>query len=549
MRTPNLFFLTCILGTCLLNSPLFGNISLIAYFGFCIVTLIALSVCSRDLLNIPAPVKVFLVLAAYIYLHGVFNQNVNLTLYYWLSAAALLLLAMQSGKVQTSSKKIRLHQVIIVIALIESMVVILQWLRIVPSMNEQFRCTGTWANPNVTAMFIALSLWSQKEFIKHHTNRILIVAQLSVILLSICFLQCRTAYIVAAILLVELFKFNIPFRKALVIKMTAITLVIAALAFGIKTDSTGGRMQIWKNSVQMIMNNPITGVGFGRFEKEYNLFVSQQNLPSNDHVYMAYNDFLELAVEGGIIPVTLYIAFLVLLIIRFKNDPQKLSLVISFIVIQLTNFGFQAIPAFALFLIYIGTSLQLEKEVISAPGKKLFIPKLIPALVIAGGLILCIKLISVANAFQRAAAIQANYEPREAIKEFEDLGATLNFSANYHENYGDLYMRTGKFQDAMLQFQYALQSTSRPAVLGKCGWCYGQLSNYDSARYYFKIIEKLQPHKYGPRMALLKLYEQQKDTSSIRLKAREIIMMPVKVPSKEVDIIKSAARKWWQEEL
>ena len=58
------------------------------------------------------------------------------------------------------------------------------------------------------------------------------------------------------------------------------------------------------------------------------------------------------------------------------------------------------------------------------------------------------------------------------------------------------------------------------------------------------MIEKLQPYKYAPRMALLKLYELKKDTVSITSKAREIIAMPVKVPSAEVDRIKSEAVKW-----
>jgi len=151
----------------------------------------------------------------------------------------------------------------------------------------------------------------------------------------------------------------------------------------------------------------------------------------------------------------------------------------------------------------------------------------------------------IATAFHQTASIRKMYTPGVAIEKFTAL-STIDFSSNYHEGFGDLFMQMGNFKDAGFHYAQSLRTTSRPNVLGKYGWCLVKLKYYDSASYYFKTIEKLQPHKYAPRLALLKLYEEKKDTALIKIKAREIMAMPVKVPSREVEKIKAEAIRWLQ---
>lgn len=497
------------------------------------------------------PLEIFLALTIYVLCHGLLNNNFNLSHYYWLSASVLLLTA--KWIITTENKGINskpvlsyLHTGIIIIASIESIVVICQWLGLFPTMNELFACTGTWVNPNVTAMFLAISLFSQKYFANSRSSKTVFFIELSVILLAIALLQCRTAYVVAAILLLDLYKEKIPFFRKPIVKISIVGLLIFLLTLGFKTTSTGGRMQIGKNSLQLIAVKPITGAGFGQFEKEYNSFVAVHSLPSADHVYMPYNDFVELAVEGGGIAVVLWLSFLGSLIWCFRNNSSLLALVVSFIIIQLTNFGIQAIPVFALFLIYTGFHSTNEKKYINRKERlplKFTVRSILMTLIVAE-LFLLGKLIVIANAFHQNIIISEQYPPIQAIEKSGRLAATLNFSSSYYESRGDLFMQVGDWHSAVLQYRRAGQTTSRPGVLGKCGWSYSQSGHYDSAAYYFKVLEKLQPYKYAPRMALLKLYELKKDTAAIKLKAREIMDMPVKVPGAEVDRIKSEAGRW-----
>lgn len=480
-----------------------------------------------------------LAFTVYIIAHGLLKGQFNLSHYYWLIAAILLITIQWRAPDEYDGY---LHTCIVLIAIIESIIVIFQWLGLLPSMNDLFICTGTWVNPNVTAMFLALCFFSQKSLVKKRLPKAVFVIQLSVILLAIILLQCRTAYIVSAILLLELYKPAKAVYKIAIAKTAAVILFTVLLAFVWKTDSTGGRLQIWKNSLQLISANVFAGAGFGQFEKAYNTFVAAHHLPSADHVFMPYNDFLELFIEGGAIAVALWVAFLGILIRRFINNSHALALVVSFIIIQLTNFGFQAIPVFALFLIYTGSLLHHHNKIQYSQKGPLFKP--IIAMIIIGELFLCTRLISMAGAFRQIKLIPAEYAPQLAVEKYDALATTLNFSSVFHENYADMFMQLGNYQAAGAQYKLALQTTSRPGVLGKCGWCYGRMGLYDSAVVYFKIIEKLQPFKYAPRMALLKLYEQKKDTAAIKQKAREIMAMPVKVQGEQIEKIKAAAGKW-----
>jgi hypothetical protein len=86
-----------------------------------------------------------------------------------------------------------------------------------------------------------------------------------------------------------------------------------------------------------------------------------------------------------------------------------------------------------------------------------------------------------------------------------------------------------------------MQKTSTPDIFTKTGYCYQMLNRYDSSKILYTIAGDMQPFRYIPRMAMLKLYEQQKDTLNVINKAREILAMPVKVKSKQVFNIKQYA--------
>lgn len=475
----------------------------------------------------------------------------TLTHYYWL-ALAIFLLGINFLEPQNKQKTTGLiFNGICFLGCAEAILVILQYLHVVPSKNPLFATTGSWINPNVTALFLAMSLYS---FIKAPINRNkkIFLTALALVLLAIVLLKCRTAYVVALMFIVGRNsdkittyikeKFGVKKNVVLLIFLIAFVAFVYFAAFRFKSASTDGRLVVWDNCVGLVAGKPWLGHGFGMFERDYNIFVAQNNLPSNGHVNMPYNDFLELGVEGGVAAILLwclFMGFTIYFYIANKISPLPL---LAFGFVQLVNFGFQAIPAFALFIVYIGT-----ESMGPARGQKNNLNLTARVLPIFNTVLssICIFVfthqIRLAFSFHKKETIVKNNPSDEIINELADLEPRLGIYPEFREQWGDSYFNKHLFEQALRQYLSASQTTSIPQIFEKIGYCYQQIRNYDSSAYYFNMAQSIEPYKYAPRMALLKLYQQKGDSLLVRQKAKEILAMPIKVRSEKVEKIRSYA--------
>jgi O-antigen ligase len=543
----------------LLNTSYWGIPTLSAYFGFVIsVTIIVIIISISGVKNkfrvTPIPVLVFLLFILYIFAHGLWTGTVNFSHYYWVACGLWLLICCM----MRSSVSISLLYGIAFIALGESLIVLLQTIGILASKNPFFLCTGTWINPNVTAMFLAMSLFGIVNLGEIAKNKIILRSLLLTTIAAICLLQCRSAYLVAAILLAGYYSRNIRewlFQKwkfnPRVISFSLAAFFIAfafLLSFSFKETSSAGRIHIWKNSLACVMDKPIAGHGFGLFERAYNLYIAEQSTAGAGHVYMPYNDYIELGVEGGIPAILLWLAFMVSLFIYNRRNKISVLPMLAFSIIQLTNFGFQAIPAFILFLLYIGFDnfhFLKQNEKLPAVSFAIIRPArdqlafLIPVSLIA--VFLFYFQVKQATALRKVVEIKENEPASFAVNEYLDIEPVLSGNSYFHEGFGDAFVQLKQFRPALQQYLQALHFSAKESIIGKIGYCYQQERRYDSSEYYFTILQNMVPSKFSPRMALLSLYEQKGDTTSMLSKATEIRDMPVKVESNEITQIKNYA--------
>jgi tetratricopeptide (TPR) repeat protein len=97
------------------------------------------------------------------------------------------------------------------------------------------------------------------------------------------------------------------------------------------------------------------------------------------------------------------------------------------------------------------------------------------------------------------------------------------------------------YKEAVDKYKKALNLSSRPNLFAKTGFCYMRLNNFDSSQYYYQMVEKIEPKKLIPKMALLQLFEKTKDTTLIMNKAKEIIDLPMNIVTKRGIEIKEYA--------
>lgn len=547
----------------LLNSGVFGSVSLFAWFFYMIFSgVIAFLIFFRCIFSSAKPQYppnygwLFLAFAVYVCLHGFSTDTIGFEHYYWI-ANGLVLLAFYFLFTTDQGYFVKhIYTGITLLALLESLVVLSQCIGLMPVQNNQFLCTGTWVNPNVTAIFLSFSLFAALQVFRSWKKPLVTNFLLLLVISSILLLSCRTAHLVTLLLITYHYKEHIArfwksknkFNTDRIFSLVFLLIVFLVFLspFLTKQKSLEARLNIWKNSIELAMKKPVSGYGFGRFEKEYNLFTASRRNTENSHIDMAYNDFLEITIEGGFPALVIWISFLFSLARFCKSKGRSIIPVIAIVIVQLTNFGFQAIPFMALVILYLAAGCRY----INVPNEEKAVldrtvnanPKLIYSGLVILSAFFCFKIIESTGAYHEQKKLHDDLRSPFTLFSFARLQPILSFSDGYHENFGDAFMQRRQYSFAISQYKQALNSCSRTDVFAKTGFCYRMLQRYDSSEHYYQLVQDIEPQKLIPRMALLQLFQQKKDTIRILKKANEIIELPVRIVSRRGQQIKEYAR-------
>ncbi|HTN22206.1 MAG TPA: O-antigen ligase family protein [Pelobium sp.] len=258
--------------------------------------------------------------------------------YYMLSVACFFITVYLLQSEEIINKKL-LCNGLVFLAIAESVVCILQAIGLIPSMSRYLQVSGSWINPNVTAMFITLVLPLVLLKLMSSSARKRWAYSFMVLLLftGLYLLKCRSAYIgaFAATAVCLYFYYDIPQKiknrrfRIVTIAISAILLVTAIplikSLYLSKQASADGRLLIYKVSAFMVANKPFSGYGYGQFEKYYNLEqaayiangkASPAETQNAGHVNMGYNEFLQHGVEGGLPGLLFFASLLLVLLIR-----------------------------------------------------------------------------------------------------------------------------------------------------------------------------------------------------------------------------------------
>ncbi|MER9821531.1 O-antigen ligase family protein [Mesorhizobium sp. M0115] len=103
-------------------------------------------------------------------------------------------------------------------------------------------------------------------------------------------------------------------------------------------DPAFGRGEFTRTTIEGIKDNWATGVGFGNFQKAYQIY-ERESMIFAQYVNHAHNDYLEIAFEGGVPAILLVAGYFVLLfatLAKIRRDPlQKAAfLSLSFLLIH-----------------------------------------------------------------------------------------------------------------------------------------------------------------------------------------------------------------------
>ncbi|MEZ8154348.1 PglL family O-oligosaccharyltransferase, partial [Vibrio splendidus] len=223
---------------------------------------------------------------------------------------------------------------------------------------------GIFQQPNVMASFLATGfvlsaylLARQPAKYNHKISEsflLYLTPTLTVPLLII--IASRTGWLAAVIgfvcILPYLYKFSTKKRfygwcasvlVGIVVAFSVISLSTTDSLASKRANLESPRAYTFPQALDMMIEKPFTGYGYGKFESEYTLYTARQHqlnpsyhpgLPSMDH---PHNEFLFWGVEGGIVPIIGILIAAVLVMSRITSSAKgtRLALLALFIPILL----------------------------------------------------------------------------------------------------------------------------------------------------------------------------------------------------------------------
>jgi tetratricopeptide (TPR) repeat protein len=501
--------------------------------------------------------------------------------------------------VQRKANLNMLLQVFMITGLVEAIWGLLQLYDFIPSQHHLYKITGSFFNPGPYAGYLSIVLpiafyyfirtWNivntklKKGIIGYYLHWGLALATITFTLLILPATMSRGAWIAAIISCLFIWILHILNRanKGLTLltyikiyknKTIALFLVVVFLSgiclgglYYLKKDSADGRALIWKISLRIIDNN-LFGVGIGKFSGEYgeeqaNYLASyratdQEKLLAGEPEY-AFNEFIQICVEFGIIPLIILIgifSFTIQFGIRIRRKAEVGSLisllVFSFMSYPLNLLSFVVVCVLLLSACvsksYKFTYVNDLKNVFIFDfqtryrwNKILTLSLLITSFAVAAYCLYFRYPVYLAHKeWSKARLFYYSGSYPQAVVRYEKLLPYLQDDVHYLFEYGQSLFRASKYKESIEIISKATLISGDPMLYIILGKNYTTIHKYEYAQYCFEKAARMVPHRLYPYYLLSKLYSETGEIDKAKKMAEYVLNKSVKVDSPAIQKMK-----------
>ena len=342
--------------------------------------------------------------------------------------------------------------------------------------------------------------------------------------------------------------------------MTVLLVVFLAIY---KLDSTIGRVLIWTISTDMFLSSPIFGIGLGNFEVDYLYyqaeFLSQhQNLEKFNLVagmtYYAFNDFLQIATETGIVGIIL---FLVIIYLCFRNKQIKSkniyairASILGIIIFAIFSYPFSIFPVqlhFFVFLALFSNSENQHPLTISLKSRGNIRNFFYAFIFITNILFLSLNIKRYKATLRWKELLQQQEGIASSagnVNDFLEIYDDLRYKGSFLYNYGAILYEQGDYSNSLKILKEAASKFNHVDLQLYLGKNYMELENYYLAENYFQTAYYMAPSRFLSRYLLVRLYERSGKQNEAIVLAKEIVLEKPKINSRIVQQIKEEMREF-----
>jgi O-antigen polymerase len=360
------------------------------------------------------------------------------------------------------------------------------------------------------------------------------------------------------------------------------SLIIAITAIGaglyyFKQGSADGRLLIWKVSTEMIKDKPILGHGADKFAADYMNYQADyfKHNPDEleamqaDNVTYAYNEFLKITVEKGLIGLLLALALIGCLFF-VKTDSQKsnnsLSLLVargsllSIIVFALFSYPSEILPIKVLFVLFIAIVANRQNPIhLFQSGKKETALRYTQNIVFANKVVLfAVLAIGFITFYPAGKYIRQQYQAYKTWKDASDIYSSgaypecledfvlaypyLKSNGVFLVQYGKALEMAGKNDSSILILDEAKQYLNNTILYTCMGNNYKALDKHTEAEQAYQHAQNMAPARFYPLYLLAKLYNETGKTEKAVEMAKKVMGKEVKIKSTAISQIREEMR-------
>ena len=444
---------------------------------------------------------------------------------------------------------------------------ILQYFGCINSNNIYFTFTGSFDNPGPLGGFLATTFLLTLPYAIYQWHsfstwrKIAITFASTIQLYTIIGTNSRASWLAVLtgiIYFLGYYYFKKQYKKWIVLGYI-VTLLTGIGLYYYRPDSGLGRVQIWQVSTKMFQEKPLTGLGIEAFPTQYMNFqadyfkehhdIIKERLAGNNT--FAFNEFIRIACEQGLIGLCLLCLLLTILFISpMKDYPGKIAQtsLTGFIVFSCFSYPAERLPLEIMFI----TLIAIITNHASTPTFSIHLKKRYKLQCCVILSICVIPIIS--EYFSRINIDRALHTLQKSGKQIQDSSLLTDYHkyihcSNFILGYSHILFHSQKYDKALPVLEQAARLQPTSEILCDLGKCYVQQQEYDKAEYCFKQASFMVPAYLMPRYQLFCLYKEKGKKHLARSIAQEILNTSPKIVNSLTLDIKRIVKTWYKENI
>lgn len=343
-------------------------------------------------------------------------------------------------------------------------------------------------------------------------------------------------------------------KRAVLGLLLSICLLFTGMAgmYYLKKDSADGRVLIWKNSIQLILDHP-QGVGIGNFSGSYGnqqaaYFEAGKGTEQEEYVAgnpeYGFNEYLQIGIEQGIIPFLLFIGILINSIyvgMKRKKIAPTASLV-ALLIVSGMSYPFSILP-FLILLAFLLAWISAGEKGYKIGKKQILLMEVGGFLLVAGCLYNRYPTYEAYKKWQKKTHLYSVNLYEDATQQYKTLYPLLSDQLPFLFEYAQSLSKTERFEESNQVLSKAIRISCDPMLYNIMGKNYQALQEYSKAEECFLQAAHIVPHRIYPYYLLTNLYVEIGDMDKAKQYATIVLYKDPKVESTAIREMRDNVKK------